>query len=66
VQRVDSDRKVLAEIGTKLGKQALAVIAPVATPDTILTWHRTFADQTVDTSELRKSTDGPRKLYMGL
>ena len=32
----DGNRKTLAEIGIKLGKQALEVIATVVKPDTIL------------------------------
>ena len=40
VQLTDSDRKALAELGQRLGKQALEEIATVAKPDTILVWHR--------------------------
>ena len=36
----DAERKTLAEIGKKLGKQALAEVATIVTPDTILAWHR--------------------------
>jgi hypothetical protein len=36
VQLTDGERKTLAEIGQKLGKQALKAIATVVTPDTIL------------------------------
>jgi len=60
IQLTDQDRKELAEIGAKLGKKALAEVATVATPDTILAWHRKFADQTVDTSEPRQSVGRPR------
>jgi transposase len=60
VQLTDSDRKELAEIGAKLGQKALAEIAVVATPATILAWHRKFADQKVDTSEPRQSVGRPR------
>jgi hypothetical protein len=35
MQLTDGERKELAEIGTMLGKQALAEIATVATPDSI-------------------------------
>ena len=56
----DSDRKALAEIGQQLGKKALAEIATVATPDTILAWHRTFAAQKCDTSAAPKSVGRPR------
>ncbi|MDH3600904.1 MAG: helix-turn-helix domain-containing protein [Candidatus Tectomicrobia bacterium] len=60
VQLTDSERKELAEIGAKLGKQALEEIATVAQPDTIFAWNRKFADQKVKTSEPRKSVGRPR------
>jgi transposase len=60
VQLTDHERRELAEIGAKLGKQALAAIATVAQPDTILAWHRKFANQTVDTSAPPKSVGRPR------
>jgi hypothetical protein len=44
VPLTDSDRRALAEIGRKLGKKVLAEIATIATPDTILAWHRTCVD----------------------
>jgi hypothetical protein len=36
-----------AEIGAKLGKKALAAIATVAQPGTILAWNRKCADHKV-------------------
>ena len=60
VQLTDSDRKALAEIGQKLGKKALAEIATVAKPDTILAWHRTCADRQCDSSPPPKSVGRPR------
>jgi len=60
VPLTDSDRKALAEIGQKLGKKALVEIATVATPDTILAWHRQCAAQKVDTSAAPKSVGRPR------
>ncbi|MDH3600360.1 MAG: hypothetical protein OEU26_12045 [Candidatus Tectomicrobia bacterium] len=59
VQLTDSERKELAEIGVKLGKQALIEIATVAQADTILAWHRKFATQTVDTSACPKAVGRP-------
>ena len=56
----DAERKTLAELGQQLGRKALAEVATVAQPDTILTWHRTFANQQVDTSEPRTSVGRPR------
>lgn len=60
VQLTDSERKELAELGAKLGKKALAEIATVAQPDTILAWNRTCTDQQVDASAPPKSVGRPR------
>src|SRR5438445_13452768 len=38
----DGERKTLAVIGQKLGKQALKEVARIVKPDTILGWHRTL------------------------
>jgi hypothetical protein len=60
MQLSDSDRRVLAEIGKKLGKRALDEIATVATSETILAWHRKFIDQKGHTSKPPKSLGRPR------
>jgi len=60
VRLTDTERKTLAEIGQKLGKQALEEVATIAKPDTILAWHRTFVAQTGDSSQPRKSLGRPR------
>src|SRR5215475_1883819 len=60
VRLTDVERKTLAELGQQLGRKALAEVATIAQPDTILAWHRTFADQKVDTSEPRTSVGRPR------
>src|SRR6266850_6888335 len=60
VRLTDTERKTLAEIGQKLGKQALEEVATIAKPDTILAWHRTFVAQTGDCSQPRKSLGRPR------
>jgi transposase len=60
VQLTASERKELAELGTKLGKKALAAIATAARPDTILAWNRKFVDPQVDISEPSKSVGRPR------
>jgi putative transposase len=39
VRLTDAERKTLAEIGHKLGKQALAEVATIVKPDTLLGWH---------------------------
>ncbi len=35
----DSERKSLARIGKRLGRRALAEVANLVTPDTILAWY---------------------------
>jgi len=60
VQLTDSERQELAELGAQLGKKALAEIATIAQADTILAWHRKFANQTVNTSAPPKSVGRPR------
>jgi hypothetical protein len=60
VQLTDGDRRTLAVLGQKLGRQALEEIATVAKADTILVWHHKFVNQTVDTSAPHKSVGRPR------
>jgi len=59
VRLSDGERKALAEIGQKLGKQALAEVAKIVKPDTILGWHRKCAAQKFDGSQQRKSPGRP-------
>jgi transposase InsO family protein len=40
VRLTDAERTTLAEIGKKLGRQALEKVASIVTPETILAWHR--------------------------
>ena len=56
----DTERTTLAELGKKLGKRALEEVAKVATPDTILGWHRKLVAQKFDGSTQRKSLGRPR------
>src|SRR5262245_66291956 len=56
----DGERKILAEIGKKLSKQALAEVASIVTPDTILAWHRKVVAQTFDGSGQRKPLGRPK------
>ena len=49
----DGERKTLAEIGQRLGKQALAEVAHIVKPDTILAWHRKLVAQKFDGSTQR-------------
>jgi transposase InsO family protein len=58
VQLTDAERQTLAEIGKKLGKQALEEIATIVKPDTILAWHGKLVAQKFDGSEQRKRAMG--------
>jgi transposase len=60
VRLSDGERKTLAEIGQKLGKQALQEVATIVKPDTILGWHRTLVAQKFDSSQQRKAPGRPR------
>jgi putative transposase len=53
VRLSDGERKTLAEIGKKLGKQALQEVAHVVKPDTILGWHKKLVAQKFDGSKQR-------------
>ena len=56
----DGERKALAVIGQKLGKQALQEVATLVKPDTILGWHRKRVAQKFDGSPQRKAPGRPR------
>lgn len=60
VRLTDAERQVLAEIGKKLGKQALEDVCTIVKPDTILAWHRKLVAQKFDGSEQRKAMGRPR------
>src|ERR1043166_1752968 len=60
VRLSDGERQTLATIGKKLGKQALAEVATIVKPATILAWHRKLVAQKFDGSEQRKSVGRPR------
>jgi transposase InsO family protein len=55
----DGERKTLAEMGQKLGKQALKEVATIVTPDTILGWYRKLVAQKFDGSQQRKAPGRP-------
>jgi transposase InsO family protein len=59
VRLSDGERKALAEMGKKLGKQALAEVATIVKPNTILAWHRTFVAQKFAGSASRKAPGRP-------
>jgi putative transposase len=60
VRLSDGERKSLAELGKKLGKQALAEVAMIVTPDTILAWHRKLIARKFDGSQHRKAPGRPQ------
>ena len=59
VRLSDSERKTLAEIGKKLGRQTLEEVASIVKPDTILAWHRKLIAQKFDGSQRRKAPGRP-------
>jgi Homeodomain-like domain len=59
VRLSDGERKALAEIGKKLGKQGLAEAATIVKPETILAWHRKLVAQKFDGSIQRKAPGRP-------
>jgi hypothetical protein len=56
----DTERATLAEIGNRLGRKALAEVATVARPDTILAWYRKLVADKFDGSKARRSPGRPR------
>ena len=55
----DPERKTLAEIGKELGRKALAEVATLVTPETILGWHRKLIAQKFDGSKKRGTPGRP-------
>lgn len=53
------ERSTLAEIGKRLGRKALAQVACVAKPDTILAWYRRLVAQKFDGSQRRSYPGRP-------
>src|SRR5262245_17948333 len=60
VRLTDGERKPVAEMGKRLGKQALAEVATIVTPDTILAWHRKLIAHKFDGSQQRKALGRPK------
>jgi len=56
----DAERATLAEIGHRLGRKALAEVATVARPDTILAWYRKLVAHKFDGSKARRGPGRPR------
>ena len=59
LQLSDGERKALAAIGQRLGKKALAEVATIVKPDTMLGWHRQLVAQKCDGSQQRKAPGRP-------
>src|ERR1700726_2111912 len=53
----DAERGALGEIGHRLGRKALAEVASVARPDTILAWYRKLIVRKFDGSKARMLRD---------
>ncbi len=60
VRLSDGERKALAKIGYRLGKQALQDVTTIVKPDTILGWHRKLVAQKFDGSTQRQSPGRPK------
>jgi hypothetical protein len=55
----NSERSTLAEVGKRLGRKALAQVACVAKPDTILAWYRKLIAKKFDGSKHRRYLGRP-------
>ena len=60
VQVSDADRRRLAVLGNQLGRKALAEVATIATPETILRWYGELVAKKYDGSQ-RRGPGRPRK-----
>ncbi len=60
VRLTDGERATLADIGKRLGKQALQEVATLVRPETILAWHRKLVAQKFDGSRQRRAPGRPR------
>ena len=56
----DAEKKTLAEIGHRRGRQALKDVANGAKPDTILGWYRRLVARKFDGSKARRYPGRPR------
>jgi transposase InsO family protein len=56
----DEERQTLAEIGKKLGKEALDEVSTIVKPETILAWHRRFVAKKFDGSKQHEAPGRPK------
>jgi putative transposase len=56
----DVERAMLGEFGHRLGRKALADVATMAKPDTILGWYRKLVARKFDGSKARRGAGRPR------
>ena len=56
----DAERATLGEIGHRLGRKALADVATIARPDTILSWYRKLVARKFNGSMARRDPGRPR------
>ena len=56
----DGERRALAEIGKRLGREVLAEVASIVKPETILAWHRRLIARKFDGSKKRRTPGRPR------
>ena len=61
----DAERATLGEIGHRLPRKALAEVANVARPDTVLAWYRKLVARKFDGSKARRSPGRPRNQGRG-
>ena len=59
VPRTNAERTTLAELGQKLGKKALAEVATIAQPDTILAWQGLGRVVLLPVAHRHQRRDGP-------
>jgi putative transposase len=59
VRLSNGERKTRAKLGKKLGRRALAEVATIVKPETILAWHRTLVAKKFDGSSQRKAPGRP-------
>ncbi len=60
VRLTDGERTTLAALGKRLGKQALAEVMSVVTPETLLAWHRRLIAKKFDGSQHRRYPGRPQ------